>query len=143
MTAKTTVPCLPHPPVHGHLVNVSQQIMRSCGAWLKTLHQLKSCGSFQGGWSLWWRKRSQERGGVEEAALEVTLQRRQLWRKQLQDWLRNHTKITHHRALTLKLKGLLTPPRTTTLLLVPLCTHSQSDVILHIPHPIFPLTCLC
>lgn len=145
MTTKTTPPCLPPPPAHDRLASVSQQMVKSCGAWLKTHHQPKSCGSFQGGWSQWWRRRSQEGGGGEEVALEAELlQRRQLWRRTLLDLPMNQTRTAHHQALTAKLRGLLPNLlRTKTLLLVRLCTHSLSEVILHIPHPICLLTCLC
>lgn len=145
MTAKITAPCLPPPLAPDRLASASQQMVKSCGAWLKTPHQPKSCGSFQGGSSRWWRRRSQEGGGGEEAALEVELlQRRQLWRRTLLDLPRNQAKTTHQRALMSNPRGpLQTLLRTKTLLLVPLCTHSLSEVILHIPHHIFLLTCPC
>lgn len=145
MTAKTTAPCLPPPPAPDPLASVSQQMGKSCGAWLKTHHQPKSCESFQGGWSRWWRRRSRERGDGERAALAVELLlRRQLWRRTLQDLSMNQTKTTHHRALTANPRGpLQNLLRTKTLLPVPLCTLSLSEVILHIPHPIFLLTCPC
>lgn len=145
MTAKTTAPCLPPPPAPDRLASVSQQTVKSCGAWLKTLHRPKSSVSFQGGWSRWWRRRSQEGGGSEEAALEVEfLQRRQLWKKTLVDLSTNQTKTAHHRALTVKLRRLLPNLlRTQSLLPVRLCSHSLSGVIPRILHPIFLLTCLC
>lgn len=145
MTAKTTVPCLLLPPAPDRLASVSQQMVKSCGAWLRTPRQPKSCGSSQGGLSQWWRRRNQEGGGAVEAALEVeVLQKRQQWRTPLLGLLMNQTKTIHHRALTAKLKELLPNPlRTRTLPRVCLCTHSLSEVILHIPHHIFLLTCLC
>lgn len=147
MKAKIIAPCPPPPLSPDHLASVSQQMVKSCGAWLRTPHQPKSYGSFQGGWSRWWRRRSRNGGGGEEAALEVELlQRRQLWRRTLLGFLGNRTKTTHHRALTAKLRR----PLQALLRILPkilppvrLCTHSLSEVILHIPHPIFLLTCPC
>lgn len=144
MTVKTKVPCLHPPPAPDRLASVSQQMVKCCGVWLKTPHQPKSCGSFQGGWSRWLRIRSQEGGGGEEVALEVeVLQRRRQWRTLL-DLSTNQTKTTHHRVLTANLKGLLQNLlRTKTLPRVRLCNHSLSEVIPHISQPIFHMTCLC
>lgn len=154
MKAKIIAPCPPPPLFPDHLASVSQQMVKSCGAWLRTPHQPKSCGSFRGGWSRWWRRRSRNGGGGEAAALEVEaaalevelLQRRRLWRRTLLDLLGHRTKTIRHQALTAKLRGPLQAllrilPKI--LPLVHLCTHSLSEVILHIPHPIFLRTCPC
>lgn len=145
MTAKTKVPCLPLPPAPDRLASVSQQTVKSCGVWSKTPHRPKSCGSSQGGWSRWSRIRSQEGGGGEEVALEVeVLQRRRQWRRTPQYLSTNQTKTTRHQALTTNLKRLLPNLlRTKTLPRVRLCTRSLSEVIPHIPHHIFHLTCPC
>lgn len=143
MTAKTITPCLPPPLAPDRHASVSLQTARSCGALWKIPHLLKSCASSQGGWSLWWRRRSQKGDGGEEAALVVELLlRRQPWTRTLLYLWRNQAKTPLYRALTIKLRGP-TLLRTKTLLLASLCTHSLSEVILHIHHPIFLLTCLC
>lgn len=145
MTAKTTAPCLRPPPAHDRLASVSQRMVKSCGAWLKTPHRPRSCGSSRGGWSQWWKTKSRGGGVGEEAALEaVLLQRRQLRRRTHLDSPTNQAKTTHHRAPTAKLRGSsLNLLRTKTLLRVRLCTHSLSEAILRIPHPIFLPTCPC
>ena len=142
MMAKITTPCPPPPQAPGHLVSVSRQTVKSCGASLKTLHRPKSCESFQGGLSPWWRTRSRERGGGVEVAPEVeVLRRRQQWRKPLGVLSMNPTKTIHHRALTAKLKWLF--PRTQTLSQIHLCPSSRSEVILLTPPSIILLTCRC
>lgn len=145
MTPKTTAPCLHPPPAPDRLASASQRMVKSCEAWSKTPRQPKSCGSFQEGWSRWWKRRSRKGGGGEEAALEVELlQRRQPWRRTLPDVSKNQTKTTHHQVLTVKQKGPLTNLlRTKTLLRVSLCICRLSGVILHILLPISLLTCQC
>lgn len=145
-TAKTTASCRRPPPAPpGRLASASRQTAKSCGVWLKTARQPKSCGSFRGGSSRWWRTRSRERGGAEEAAPEVWLPRRRPpWRGTPSESSTTPTKTTRRRAWTARPKRPLanllrtrTPPR------VRLCTRHLSEVTLRIRHPIFLRTCPC
>lgn len=105
-TTKSKMQCLLLPLVHDPLVSVSQQMMKSSRAVLKILRPLKCCVNFRGGWSLWWRRRSQGSARGEEVG-QVVLQKRQLQRNILtHPQIMTPTKTKHLLVLRTKVKTL-------------------------------------